>query len=50
MKTIAQYREALEFIQTALANWRDEQPIIHSEYGELNLEEVKYLIVDPILE
>ena len=41
--------EALKFVQTALANWRDEEDIIHPEHGKLNLEEIKYLIVDEIL-
>lgn len=42
--------DALKFVQTALANWRDEQDIIHPKHGILNLEEVKYLVVDTILE
>ncbi len=41
---------ALKFVQTALANWRDEQDIVHPEHGRLNLEEVKYLVVDTALE
>ena len=38
---------ALEFVQTALADWRDGQnTTYHPEHGELNLEEVKYLVGD----
>lgn len=47
---VLELEAALRFVQTALANWRDEEKIIHPEYGELNLEEVKYLIVDVVLE
>ena len=42
--------DALKFVQYALACFRDNEPIIHPEHGELYLEEVKYCVVDPVLE
>ena len=36
--------EALLKVQTAIANWRDDVD------SEMNLEEIKYLIIDPIIE
>jgi hypothetical protein len=43
--------EALKFAQTALADWRDgEDTTTHPEHGELNLEEVKYFVVDTAIE
>lgn len=35
--------------QAALAAWRDGEPIMH-DGREINLEEFKYLVVDPILQ
>lgn len=43
--------DALKFVQTALANWRDGKDITkHPVFGHLHLEEVKYCIVDTALE
>jgi len=39
--------EALQFVQLALAEWRDgSDEIEHPKHGKINLEEVKYLVVD----
>jgi hypothetical protein len=43
-------KEALTFVQYALAQYRDNLPIIHPVHGELTLEEVKYCVVDPALD
>ena len=45
-QSYADLLSALKFTQTALANWRDEKDIVHPKHGILNLEEVKYLVVD----
>lgn len=43
--------EALRFVQTAIANFRDGLDYtLHPGYGALKLEEVKYCVVDPIIE
>ena len=42
--------EALKFVQYALACDRDGEKIIHPIHGELCLEEVKYCVVDPVIE
>lgn len=43
--------EALRFVQTALANFRDGlDGTLHPEHGMLKLEEVKYCVVDPVIE
>lgn len=41
---------ALRDVQEALACIRDNKPYIHPKHGTLSPEEVKYCIVDPILE
>lgn len=42
--------EALEQVRDALACHRDGETYVHPEHGELCLEEVKYCVVDPVLE
>ena len=42
--------KALEFVQYALACWRDQEPITHIKHGVMSLEEVKYCIVDVTLD
>lgn len=41
---------ALEIVQGAIADWRDGKNGTVVDGHELNLEEIKYVIVDPILE
>jgi len=47
---MSKVREALKFVQYALAQDRDGLPIRHPEHGEICLEEVKYIVVDPALD
>lgn len=43
--------DALRFVQLAIADWRDGgNGLVHPEHGLLHLEEVKYCVVDPVLE
>jgi hypothetical protein len=42
--------EALGEVQTALACYRDEARYVNPEHGIITLEELKYLVVDPLLE
>ena len=43
--------EALVFVQKALADWRDgKEGTHHPVHGRLNLEEVKYNVVDLVIE
>ena len=44
------FREALLQVQNALACDRDGIPYVHPEHGEITLEEVKYLVVDKVLD
>ena len=46
---IRKLRKALRVVQSALAAHRDAQPFFLPYYGEVSLEEVKYLVVDPAL-
>ena len=42
--------EALQFVQKALADWRDgEDSTQHPVHGVLSLEEVKYCVVDEVI-
>ncbi len=43
-------RDALLCVQEALAAFRDGVPYVHPTHGQLSLEEVKYVLVDPALE
>jgi len=47
---IRKYRKALRIVQDALAAFRDDQPFTLPGHGEVCLEEVKYLVVDPVLD
>jgi hypothetical protein len=47
---IRKLRKALRVVQDALAAHRDDQPFFLPYYGEVCLEEVKYLVVDPALD
>lgn len=40
---------ALSDVQDALAAHRDNMPYVHAMHGQITLEEVKYLIVDPVM-
>jgi hypothetical protein len=42
--------EALKIVQTALACARDGVPYIHPKHGDMRLEEVKYVFVDPVVQ
>jgi len=50
MDPLEQALEALRQVQIALACHRDGEAYIHPEHGELCLEEVKYCVVDPVIE
>jgi len=43
--------DALRFVQKAIANFRDGLDFTdHHEHGALRLEEVKYCVVDPVID
>lgn len=48
-RMLSRFYAALGHVQDALACYRDKAQYVHPEHGAISLEELKYLVVDPLL-